>query len=551
MQLDFEWPKAVGYADDITCLTLNDQESKQAIFTEYEKFTKMSGLLLNADKTELYNFSNQKVAFGRNLSTRITYMGQNFEIQPLKEIKINGIILCQNLARQNSHNCAILSKKMDQHFHSWSQRNLSLLGKIQIYKTFGLSQFLYHLAVFEPDQRLWKGILDKVNKFLWNKSYANNSAPARVKKETLLTPIHKGGFGMIDLKEVVATLRLRRHFFLISHHIHPLSDLVKKLMEDCDYFTMEPVVGIDEVVQANMTVLYKKRLKDCAAPDWQLETDLLLHSNLLKCKVANLARPRTRQGNDINFLRRNQIYTLADAVREGGRPLASLLRIAQKEILPALRVIANIYRNLPQPALDISHKIQDRQGRWVEGANLTSKNLREILFFKDYAYPKILLMEDNVKARYFANLNKITSTCNKSRILRLLYRDVYCAERRVRFGLSDDDTCRRCFEKETIEHLLTDCAYSRAVYRLLQVDYSDRAEILGVDLVTGALEIRSDIICYLVFRQGNIPPEILVRTTLEKYAKGISYKKNVAKIAKRELIRIFGEDTQVLSLRSD
>ncbi len=138
----------------------------------------------------------------------------------------------------------------------------------------------------------------------------------------------------------------------------------------------------------------------------------------------------------------------------------------------------------------------------------------------------------------------MTSTSNKSRLLRLLYRDVYCAEKLVRFGMSDNEYCRRCFGKETITHLLMECTYTSAVYNFLQLGDSSIEEVLGVDLAKDALEIRVDFICYLVFRQNTLPPEILVRTTLEKFAKGMSAKPKVEKIAKRELLRIFGNDPQ-------
>ncbi len=89
-----------------------------------------------------------------------------------------------------------------------------------------------------------------------------------------------------------------------------------------------------------------------------------------------------------------------------------------------------------------------------------------------------------------------------------------------------------------------ECSYTRAVYQLLQLDNSNIWDILGVDLTKEALEIRADFINYLVFRQGILSPEILVKTTLEKFAKGISNKPKVEKIAKRELIRLFGRGTQ-------
>jgi len=50
--LNYTWPKIIGYADDVTIITENTNNSVKQIFHEYEKLTKASGLKLNADKTE-------------------------------------------------------------------------------------------------------------------------------------------------------------------------------------------------------------------------------------------------------------------------------------------------------------------------------------------------------------------------------------------------------------------------------------------------------------------------------------------------------------------
>ena len=45
-------PKSYSYADDVSCTVSDDETSLKGIFKEYERFTRMSGLELNADKTE-------------------------------------------------------------------------------------------------------------------------------------------------------------------------------------------------------------------------------------------------------------------------------------------------------------------------------------------------------------------------------------------------------------------------------------------------------------------------------------------------------------------
>ena len=46
-------PKAYSFADDVTALTVNNERSVQGIFNEYQRLTEISGLTLNAEKTEL------------------------------------------------------------------------------------------------------------------------------------------------------------------------------------------------------------------------------------------------------------------------------------------------------------------------------------------------------------------------------------------------------------------------------------------------------------------------------------------------------------------
>ena len=46
-------PKAVAYADDIACILKPNEDSLQKFFNNYDKLTEVSGLKLNADKTEI------------------------------------------------------------------------------------------------------------------------------------------------------------------------------------------------------------------------------------------------------------------------------------------------------------------------------------------------------------------------------------------------------------------------------------------------------------------------------------------------------------------
>jgi hypothetical protein len=89
-------------------------------------------------------------------------------------------------------------------------------------------------------------------------------------------------------------------------------------------------------------------------------------------------------------------------------------------------------------------------------------------------------------------------------------------------------------------HLLVDCPYTRAIYSLVQIQTDDINEILGTDLCKSALEIRCDIITSIVFKMNSIPPEILLRTIYEKYAKGFAKNPKVSKRAEKYLNELVG-----------
>jgi hypothetical protein len=223
-----------------------------------------------------------------------------------------------------------------------------------------------------------------------------------------------------------------------------------------------------------------------------------------------------------------------------GLSLRTLQKIAIKELAPVIRIMATIYRGLPLPGAIGTAKIKDQAGRWRDDYTVTSKVLREILYGRYLVNPKIVILTEEQLSLYYTKLNAIRNVKTKNGILRLLQGDVYCAERMVRFGMIQNDSCRRCFGTETIHHLLSECPYTKAVLALLAVNSEDIGDILGIELSKAELEIRSDIICYLVFRQHVMAPEILVKTTLEKFAKGIANYVKVEKEAKRLLIEIFG-----------
>ena len=139
-KLTINLPKNYGYADDVTVILKRTIEGVQEIFNVYEKFSKASGLILNADKTELLCFnSNRRVINDFD----ITYMGNGYQLNGLERIKVNGIWMLQESHQREEANVRKVLDSTEKLLRAWSLRRLTLLGRILVIKTFAISQSIF------------------------------------------------------------------------------------------------------------------------------------------------------------------------------------------------------------------------------------------------------------------------------------------------------------------------------------------------------------------------------------------------------------------------
>jgi len=71
-------------------------------------------------------------------------------------------------------------------FNLWSQRDLSLYGKITIAKTLGLSKMIFSSACLPTPSHIVSSTDKMVKAFLWN------NKPAKIKRESMIGPKESG-----------------------------------------------------------------------------------------------------------------------------------------------------------------------------------------------------------------------------------------------------------------------------------------------------------------------------------------------------------------------
>ena len=132
------------YADDTFLATINSDKSVREIFMLINKFSLISGLTLNQDKTEVLHIGKGPV------SKIIDKAWLRKEVNSLG-IKIS---LNNNECTENNYHDKLV--KIENCLKVWKQRDLSIIGKIHIIKSLANSQLVY----------MWSNLAKPLEQFL-------------------------------------------------------------------------------------------------------------------------------------------------------------------------------------------------------------------------------------------------------------------------------------------------------------------------------------------------------------------------------------------------
>jgi hypothetical protein len=524
-RLNYTWPKMLAYADDITVLTQNEPDSVKGIFGEYYRLTRASGLKLNADKTEKFDITSRNIV-NPHWQQVVQYGEQAYTIASQDSIKINGIMFKRDVKEMRQANFEIMHNKMCTHFKDWGNRSLSILGKVQIIKTFGISQYLYTLAVTDLEPEHWQILRKDLNKFLWNKTFnlQSNLAPHRMKKEILHTSVMNGGFGMIEMADITVAARLRRYTYLQTNKSHPIAGLQTALGAG-NHLQKRARMNIEDVTSGVMALLHRQHMEAYGKMTGeQIMTDHLLHRMLLGCTIRNVVREGMVNSIEMATLRRRRTTLVVEALIRQGDDFDLLCRVADPVLIRILRVIRRTYRGAEIPEAKLGTYLYDEQKmNWAKTELLTTKQIR-LLIKKEQCIltTKLLNLTARSAVELYAKIAKLKNVQNKAKMLRLIHGDVYCGSRTFRFGLTDSDRCIRCFGEETITHLLYECPYTSEVWARLGLFPNRASDVLHGGMTQCELEVMAELISALVFRKKVLPPEVLISSVMSSFKGGLS-----------------------------
>ena len=149
-----------AYADDTTFL-LKDKESVKKVMNVFDTFSVYSGLKPNKSKCEIDGIGALK-------GVSVELCGMKCIDLTKNSVTILGIHFSYNKKIENEENFIKLIKKIENVLKIWRIRNLTVQGKITIFKTLAISKVIHLALVTNVPQN----ICDQLNKiqkdFIWN-----------------------------------------------------------------------------------------------------------------------------------------------------------------------------------------------------------------------------------------------------------------------------------------------------------------------------------------------------------------------------------------------
>ena len=431
--------KILSYADDIAVITKSNSSVRET-FKEYESLYRCSGLKLNADKTEILRLCKHETSDLLTLNDiSSTYLDKTVVIKPSDTVKICGNYLTTDPKEGYAHNVTSKIASLRTLLLNWSKRNLSIYGKMLIVKCHALSQLTFVNQFQNISTSDIKQIESICYKFLWNQG------PDRVKRSTIKLPKNEGGIDGIDVESFLLAAKIRQ-YFKAEKHCELLRFIQKNGAEYDD---------ISKITRTYLSKVLKKNWKNVDFADLDNDEKTMLWN----CNLRNFFKPGSKSDKLLVNMEATNLLELT-----------SIGRNATNKIIRSLPKIFKYLLISDYPASAITIPLLFN-GKVKTIDKLTSKNLQLILkcslgktFLLNTKF-NLTLSDRDEKLGWF-HLWRIRNPILRSVRLKVLYKDIYCQERRFRFGLTDSPLCTICGLTEDVAHQLYDCTIAKRMWQL-------------------------------------------------------------------------------------
>ena len=214
--LDFLYT-LTSYADDTTFFLKNEKSALQ-VFATFSEFSNYSGLNVNRSKCEFAG-----IGVKRGVQTALPGVN-NIDLMSAA-IKILGVYFTYNSLIFREKNFFETIEKIENVLAVWRWRNLTLSGKITVFKSLAFSKLVFSSYLnFIPGL-----IIDKLNEI--QKNFIWDGKTPKIKHSSLICDYDEGGLKDIDIKAKIASFHLCWLKRLYADNFHPWKNIPLKLIE--------------------------------------------------------------------------------------------------------------------------------------------------------------------------------------------------------------------------------------------------------------------------------------------------------------------------------
>ena len=180
--------KLAAFADDLHLYNNIESDSLEEITTAFDNFKRCTGLKVSYDKSSLYRMSVED-GNAQMYTTKLI----KWDHPPFRMLGVNFDFDAKQMSIDN-FNCVL--EKVRNTCKLWSNRNLSLIGKIKIVNNLMTSQYIYQMISLNliSDEHV-KEFNQTINNYLWK-----NRKP-KIPLKVLQLPVTDGGLGLIDIRK--------------------------------------------------------------------------------------------------------------------------------------------------------------------------------------------------------------------------------------------------------------------------------------------------------------------------------------------------------------
>ena len=453
--------KILQYADDTT-LFLKNLIDYREILAKIKEFSVFTGLELNKSKSNAMYISNSK----HNNTFK-------YGIKFVNKIKILGIIFSNENPAQDIHdNFTSRIDKLERICSLWSKRKLTMIGKIVVLKTFGISLFTHLMQSIG----ISKSYLDKINqiifRFIWKKNFSNTKTSERIKRKTICSPKRNGGLNMIDIITFQQSFYLEWAVRYINNEDHAWKYMADNFLKS---------IGGINAFKSNIKSKEFKGLGTIKSMFWTCVINTWLNYNTSENQFISKSSPIFNNSN-IKFKKEtlflpqcisSNINTVGDMMV--GNHLISFQEFRDKyTIKPDSLLIYNVLYNALNPHLSM-----------IENENndiILFRNNKVCSLGRKYLYNLIRdidipLANVALSKRYTINMNDeywmLPFTCTSETHLQALQwkilHGIYpSGTLLVKMNLRTSNACNYCGQLDTLEHFFFHCIYVKPIWGELE-----------------------------------------------------------------------------------